>query len=83
MPINPKLQLQGACAKCDCMWREYAHAMAEHLKVQLDLYMAATTRNSDRESSLNESLLAAESRRNNARKILRAHEDVKHTVALG
>lgn len=83
MPINPKLQPQGACAECDSMWREYAHAMAEHLTIQLDLYMAATTRDSDRESSLNEALLAAESRRTNVRKILRAHEDVKHTVGLG
>lgn len=26
----------GVCRECDSMWREYAHAMAEHLKIPQD-----------------------------------------------
>ena len=78
MPDNGKPQPLNACSECDSMWREYAHAMAEHLKVQLDVYMATTGRDWDREAALNTLLTAAESRRNSARDIIREHERLNH-----
>jgi S-adenosylmethionine/arginine decarboxylase-like enzyme len=78
MQDNYKPQPPGACEACDSMWREYAHAMAEHLRIQLDVYMATTGRDWDRETALNTLLNAAESRRNAARATIRAHEDSAH-----
>ena len=68
----------GVCHECDSMWREYAHAMAEHLKIQLDVYMATTGGDRDREAALNALLIAAETRRDAARAAVRAHEHLKH-----
>jgi S-adenosylmethionine/arginine decarboxylase-like enzyme len=78
MHDNYKPQAPGACEDCDSMWREYSHAMAEHLRIQLDVYMATTGRDWDAETALNTLLNAAESRRDSARAAIRAHEDLKH-----
>lgn len=83
MSARPKPQPQGACFACDAMWREYSHALAEHLKLQLDLYMATTRRDRQRESTLNQSLIAAIGRRDAAREAISRHEDKEHEVLTG
>jgi hypothetical protein len=63
------------------MWREYAHATAEYLRLQLDLYMAGTARDWAKESSLNELITSAQARRDDARDVVRRHELQKHNIA--
>jgi hypothetical protein len=78
MSAQPKLQSQGVCSACDALWREYAHAMAEYLKVQLDLYMAVSNRDAELEARFCERLIDAETRREAARTQIRQHEDCRH-----
>ena len=83
MSDNYKPQAQGVCGECDSMWREYAHAMAEHLNIQLEVYMATTGRDWAKEASLNDVLADAAKHRDQARNAIRAHEQVRHAKAAG
>jgi hypothetical protein len=76
----PKMHPRGACARCDAIWREYANATAEHLKLQLDLYMAGTAHELAEESRLNELLAGAQSRRDEARDVVRGQEAQEHEI---
>ena len=58
----------------DGMWNEYAEATTAHLNLQLDLYMAVTSQDDDREAALNSSLILAEERRRTAREAIRQCE---------
>ena len=78
MSEQRKQQLQGACCECNAMWCEYAHAVAEFMKLQLDVYMATASHDWGQEAELNNLLIAAEARRVASREIVRRHEDAEH-----
>jgi hypothetical protein len=78
MLADSKIQSPGACCACDAMWLVFAHATAEHLQIQLDVYMATGSRDWDREAELNGLLIDAEARRETARSVIREHQDSEH-----
>jgi hypothetical protein len=78
MSTSTSVQPQGACCACDQMWREYAHAIAEHLTTQMDLYMATAVRDWDTETELNGLLITRWASRDAARQIIRRHEQEAH-----
>jgi hypothetical protein len=69
----------GAWPTCDALWRDFAHATAEHVKllqysqisgVKHDLNLAARTE---------DLITAAEARRSDARRSVRSHEAAAHS----
>jgi hypothetical protein len=53
---------QGVCCECDAMWREYAHAAAEHVSLMMQRQMAMADRDEKREAQLELLVLQAEAR---------------------
>ena len=71
MSAQPEpLGLTGIGAS-DLMWTEYADATTAHLNLQLDVYMAVASADTDREATLNQLLILAEDRRRTAREVIR------------
>jgi hypothetical protein len=70
---------QLSCCECDAMWREYALATAEHLKLLLERDMATAARDETREDELGCLIPKAEVRRTLAREDIREHESASHT----
>jgi hypothetical protein len=71
-------QPQGACAECDRMWREYAYATAEHVRLLMDRDMAMASGDEALEDQFNELIAPAEARRCAARQVIRQHEAATH-----
>lgn len=68
----PQSQRANVCFACKAIELEYAQATAEHLQLQLDLYMMTASRDCVRQDQLCEQLLKAELRRK-AAKLLVCH----------
>ena len=64
------------------MWRQYAHATGEFLKLQLDLYMATTARDWTKEDWLNDLIIGAQSERDIAHNTTLEHENVAHSMEI-
>jgi hypothetical protein len=69
----------GICADCDSMWREYAHATAEHLKLLLERDMATARQDWEIEADIDSRMPDAERRRNDCRELIRKHESNGHS----
>jgi len=60
------------------MWREYAHATAEHIKLLIERQMAMARRNDDAEAEFGIKVFEAEQRRLAARSVINEHERRMH-----
>lgn len=60
------------------MWAELAHAMAEHLKLKLDVYMVITGSDWHDEAELQRRVIDAEGRHEAARAVIRQHQVSEH-----
>ena len=69
---------QGACAECDALWREFAHATAEHVKLLMDSQTANVRRETVRSAHIEELIPAAAVRRAEVRNKIHAHEIAAH-----
>ena len=69
------------CSACNSIWREYAHAMAEHLKLTLQRYMAPSL--DDAPDDLDALIAAAEMRSRALRATMRRHEAASHVSTVG
>ena len=56
------------------MWRDYAHATAEHLKLLLERDMATARHDWELEAHIDSQVPNAERRRNECRELIRRHE---------
>ena len=68
----------GACSDCDALWRNFAHATAEHVKLLMDSQMAAVKQDAAHTARAEELISAAEARRAAAREAVYAHESTAH-----
>lgn len=75
-PMSP--QPPGVCSACDSMWRDYAEATAEHLKLFLESYMAIARGDWELEDRLSFQITVAERRRGACREQIRKHENSEH-----
>ncbi len=73
---------QGICCECDKIWREYAHATAEHIKLQMERHMSVARQDAKREKELEPLVAKAEERRIQARAVIRDHEIATHGRGL-
>ena len=73
-----KLIPQGSCATCDDLWRKYAHATAEHIKLLMESQIAVVTRDKASDERLAVEIAEAGQRREWARTVIREHEAAAH-----
>ena len=71
----------GNCHECAAMWREYSDATADHLRLLLELEMAAASRDHFIEDQIYVLIPTAEKRRTEARQIIRIHEAAHLTMS--
>jgi hypothetical protein len=69
---------QGSCPTCDVLWREYAHATAEHVKLLAESQVVVITRDKARDERLAVEIADAGQRRESARTAIRKHEVAAH-----
>ncbi len=72
MSESPQTQRAQVCCACQAIEIEYAQATAEHLRLQLEIYMTASG-DWMRQDELQARLLQAEARRNAARLLVCHH----------
>ena len=69
----------GTCPECASMWRDYADAIAEHLKLLLGRDMATARHDWEVEAHIDSQVPDAERRRNECRELIRKHESNGHS----
>jgi hypothetical protein len=69
---------QGSCPACDALWREYAHATAEHIKLLTEIQIVVIERDTARDEMIEAVIAAAGRRRELARAEIREHEALAH-----
>jgi hypothetical protein len=69
---------QGSCPICDQLWRKYAHATAEHVKLLAESQVVVITRDKARDERLAVEIADAGRMRELARTAIREHEDAAH-----
>jgi hypothetical protein len=69
---------QGSCPICDTLWREYAHATAEHVKLLMESQIAVIERDTARDETLEAAIADAGQKRESARTAIREHEAAAH-----
>jgi len=69
---------QGSCPTCDALWRKYAHATAEHVKLLAESQVVVITRDKARDEKLAVEIADAGQRRESARTAIREHEAAAH-----
>jgi hypothetical protein len=69
---------QGSCPICDTLWREYAHATAEHVKLLMESQIAVIERDTARDETLEAAIADAGQKRESARRAIREHETAAH-----
>ena len=73
----------GSCIECDALWRKFAHATAEHVKLLMESQLATVNKDVALSAKAEESIPAAEARRAAAREAVHAHERSAHGKATG
>ena len=74
---------QGSCPTCDMLWREYAHAAAEHLNLLMEKPTAMKRRDKAGDDRLAVEIANARQKRESARAAIREHEAEVHDSACG
>jgi hypothetical protein len=69
---------QGSCPICDTLWREYAHATAEHIKLLTESQVALMERDTRGNETLEAAIADAGQKRESARTAIRDHEVAAH-----
>jgi hypothetical protein len=69
---------QGSCPTCDKLWREYAHAAAEHVKVLMENRRAVKRRDKSSDDKFAVAIANARQKRELARVEIRQHEANAH-----
>ena len=70
--------LHGACPTCDMLWREFAHATAEHVKLIMESQRVVTVRDKAHDETLAVAIGMAGQRRESVRIAIRVHESGAH-----
>jgi len=78
MPVKLEPHSIRNCCECETMWREYAHATAEHMKLLIERHMALAKHDSARETALENQIADGEARRVESRERIGEHEAAKH-----
>ena len=68
------------CGECARLWREYASAAADHIRIEGTLKQAALSRQAEAVWLLFPEAKAAESARATTHKAIRQHDELVHTV---
>jgi hypothetical protein len=69
---------QGSCPTCDVLWRKYAHATAEHIKLLAESQVVVIKRDTASDEKLTVEIAEAGQRRESARSEIRKHEVAAH-----
>lgn len=72
--------MQAGCEECQRLWLEYASAIAEHIRSDNKLRLAALKRDYEAIKQLALGVDAAEKNRNGLRTALADHENAAHAI---
>jgi hypothetical protein len=76
-----KLMPLGACPICDALWREFAYATAQHVRLLMESQDAAMKHDTVLAATTETLITEAEARRAAARNAVHGHEAIVHKTA--